>query len=59
MKDKLSSLLMIPLFLILSFSLTVQASASTFMYGGDRLVDLQQDDGGWDWPLDDGDVNSY
>jgi hypothetical protein len=22
--------------------------------GADRLVDLQNDDGGWDWPLDDG-----
>ena len=22
--------------------------------GGNRLVDLQNDDGGWDWPLDDG-----
>jgi len=24
---------------------------------GNRLVDLQQNDGGWDWPLDDGDPN--
>lgn len=23
--------------------------------GGDRLVEMQQNDGGWDWPLDDGD----
>lgn len=26
--------------------------------GGDRLVELQNDDGGWDWPLDDGDPSS-
>jgi beta-lactam-binding protein with PASTA domain len=26
--------------------------------GGNRLVELQNDDGGWDWPLDDGDPNS-
>jgi len=26
--------------------------------GGDRLVALQQNDGGWDWPLDDGDPNN-
>ena len=24
-------------------------------WGGDRLVALQNNDGGWDWPLDDGD----
>ncbi|MBG0786730.1 MAG: hypothetical protein H0S79_16665 [Anaerolineaceae bacterium] len=27
---------------------------SALQSGGDRLVALQQDDGGWDWPLDDG-----
>ncbi|MBA7709347.1 hypothetical protein ES703_118262 [subsurface metagenome] len=26
--------------------------------GGNRLVELQNNDGGWDWPLDDGDPNS-
>ena len=26
--------------------------------GGDRLTALQNNDGGWDWPLDDGDPNS-
>ncbi|MHC4529268.1 MAG: PASTA domain-containing protein, partial [Planctomycetota bacterium] len=26
--------------------------------GADRLVELQNNDGGWDWPLDDGDPNS-
>ncbi|MDX1418306.1 MAG: hypothetical protein R3293_29165, partial [Candidatus Promineifilaceae bacterium] len=29
-------------------------SGSVFQNGGDRLADLQNDDGGWDWPLDDG-----
>ncbi len=29
-------------------------SNETMQAGGDRLVDLQNDDGGWDWPLDDG-----
>jgi hypothetical protein len=27
-------------------------------FGGNRLVDLQNNDGGWDWPLDDGDPNN-
>ena len=31
------------------------ASANVFQAGGDRLEALQQNDGGWDWPLDDGD----
>ena len=30
------------------------ASADTFTAGGDRLLDLQNTDGGWDWPLDNG-----
>lgn len=29
-------------------------SAEPLQAGGDRLVNLQQNDGGWDWPLDDG-----
>ena len=28
--------------------------APALQAGGDRLVALQNDDGGWDWPLDDG-----
>lgn len=47
--------------LIISFCLLGTlgfANASTFdevmLSGGNRLVDLQQNDGGWDWPLDDG-----
>ena len=39
--------------LLLVFCVSV-ASADTFVDGGDRLVGLQNDDGGWDWPLDDG-----
>ncbi len=30
------------------------ASADIFQDGGDRLTALQNNDGGWDWPLDDG-----
>ncbi|MBN2136549.1 MAG: hypothetical protein JW720_01960 [Sedimentisphaerales bacterium] len=33
----------------------VSVRAETFQAGGDRLVVLQQNDGGWDWPLYDGD----
>jgi hypothetical protein len=32
----------------------IAAGATLFQDGGDRLVSLQNDDGGWDWPLDDG-----
>jgi len=38
-------------------AVTTMASAdllSVIDAGGDRLVDLQNNDGGWDWPLDDG-----
>ena len=31
------------------------ANADAYQDGGNRLVDLQNDDGGWDWPLDNGD----
>ncbi|MFW6157928.1 MAG: hypothetical protein ACOC8E_01055 [Planctomycetota bacterium] len=31
---------------------------ANFQDGGDRLANLQNDDGGWDWPLDDGDPTS-
>jgi hypothetical protein len=34
------------------------ASAGPFQAGGDRLTALQQNDGGWDWPLDDGDLTN-
>ena len=33
-------------------------TAHAFQAGADRLADLQNDDGGWDWPLDDGDPAS-
>ncbi|MBN1558873.1 right-handed parallel beta-helix repeat-containing protein [candidate division KSB1 bacterium] len=32
--------------------------ADAFQSGGDRLDALQNNDGGWDWPLDDGDPNN-
>ena len=31
---------------------------SVFNAGGDRLGSLQNNDGGWDWPLDDGNPNN-
>ena len=38
-----------------AFVLTLSgiAQADVFQAGGDRLTDLQNNDGGWDWPLDD------
>jgi len=30
---------------------------AALVLGGNRLVELQNNDGGWDWPLDDGDPN--
>jgi len=40
--------------LALSLVVTLAASADT-LSGGNRLVGLQNNDGGWDWELDDGD----
>ncbi len=41
------------------FAVTAMATPATLQTamqaGGDRLVSLQNNDGGWDWPLDDGD----
>ena len=56
MKKLLTSLLMVcaVVGLILGANGTTEAT-TVFQSGGDRLVDLQQDDGGWDWPLYDGD----
>jgi hypothetical protein len=31
---------------------------TAFQAGADRLTSLQNDDGGWDWPLDDGDLTN-
>lgn len=36
------------------FGVAGVAAATVFQDGGDRLVALQNNDGGWDWPLDDG-----
>jgi hypothetical protein len=33
-------------------------SLEVFQAGADRLAALQNDDGGWDWPLDDGNANN-
>ncbi len=51
MKKKLVAGLATGLFLIGMIGL---AQATSFDTGGDRLVALQNNDGGWDWPLDDG-----
>ena len=40
---------------VLSFCFLGTAGADTFQLGGDRLASLQNTDGGWDWPLDNGD----
>ena len=58
MKTKLRTLSMILFFSFFLFVLPIQAFAGTFSDGGDRLVDMQQDDGGWDWPLYDGDYTN-
>lgn len=47
---------------ILLIGLVFPGSASALLYpdyqaGGDRLVSLQNNDGGWDWPLSDGNPN--
>jgi len=34
------------------------SSATSLQSGGDRLVNTQNNDGGWDWPLDDGNPNN-
>lgn len=39
-------------------SLSVAAQATTLSDGADRLAALQNNDGGWDWPLDDGNPGS-
>ncbi|MCK5087756.1 MAG: T9SS type A sorting domain-containing protein [Melioribacteraceae bacterium] len=49
-----------------SISTSLQAAPASVMddvdnalvAGADRLVSLQNNDGGWDWPLDDGDPNN-
>ncbi len=45
------------IFTIFALILTT-AHANVFQDGGDRLAALQNNDGGWDWPLDDGDPAS-
>ncbi|MBL1214915.1 MAG: T9SS type A sorting domain-containing protein [Ignavibacteriae bacterium] len=35
----------------------IEAALAVYQNGADRLAALQQNDGGWDWPLDDGDPN--
>ncbi len=37
------------------FVLATAANATVFQTGGNRLVSTQNNDGGWDWPLDNGD----
>jgi beta-lactam-binding protein with PASTA domain len=40
------------------FAVSLGQPASAMGLGGNRLVELQNNDGGWDQPLDDGDPNS-
>jgi hypothetical protein len=48
--------LLIAVFIVFfAFGFYGMVGATTFQDGGDRLVVLQQDDGGWDWPLFDND----
>lgn len=37
----------------IALSVSGLVNADVMQDGGDRLVDLQNNDGGWDWPLDD------
>lgn len=55
MKTKFYTTIMFLLITGFLLNLPMQASATTFESGGDRLIDLQQWDGGWDWPLLDAD----
>ncbi|GAI79437.1 unnamed protein product, partial [marine sediment metagenome] len=63
MKRKIFSVLL-ALVLVLSFSLVTAVpvaaveTSSVFQSGGARLVETQNNDGGWDWPLDDDDPNT-
>lgn len=42
------------LIVLLGFASHTEGSVTVYQDGGDRLVALQNNDGGWDWPLDDG-----
>ena len=37
---------------------TLSETTDAYQAAGDRLASLQNNDGGWDWPLDDGDPNN-
>jgi len=51
--------LVLTLLLVLCFGVSVfcDTDDDAMQDGGTRLEDLQQNDGGWDWPLDDGNPN--
>lgn len=58
MKKLVSILLTLAVAVSLCLVTALPAAAqdpAVFQTGGDRLVATQNDDGGWDWPLDDGD----
>jgi hypothetical protein len=40
------------------FVFVASVSAATFLDGGNRLAATQNNDGGWDWPLNDGNANT-
>ncbi len=57
MKTLLSNLSIGLLILIFSFQVSADVD-QLFMDGANRLTSLQNNDGGWDWELDDGDPTS-
>lgn len=52
------SLLLIALPTSIVFAAVIYQPPANIQSGADRLVALQNNDGGWDWPLDDGDPDS-
>jgi beta-lactam-binding protein with PASTA domain len=50
--------LVVPVGLSVNFAVSLGQPVAVMVLGGNRLVELQNDDGGWDSPLDDGDPNS-
>jgi hypothetical protein len=49
----MKKILIAALFFI-AIAFTTIANADVFQAGGDRLTNMQNNDGGWDWPLNDG-----
>ena len=59
MKNRLIALFAACLFLLVMVGFVgATPFYDTMNSGGNRLVNLQQNDGGWDWPLSDGDLTN-